>query len=258
MKGQSVNLDLTDVWIFYTQVPSSSPALQAELIPLIGHDERIRAERFCLERDQLLFTSAHALLRVCLTKAAGARRWHFRTGDFGKPEIDPPVGVPPLSFSLTHTNGLVACAVTRGRPIGIDAESIEPARAFMDIAARYFAASEYEQLAAGSETSSVEAFYQIWTLKEAVAKAIGQGLSLTFKGFVFTIQPFSFSVAPHLGEDETWWQIECIRVKRRHRMAVAIRRPPETPLAISAREIELGDLPGMLSKAYGDVGTSDA
>jgi 4'-phosphopantetheinyl transferase len=69
---------------------------------------------------------------------------------------------------------MVAFAVTRNRPVGIDVEQWRPGVEINRMAARYYPASEAEFVAAagtGSERSA--RFTDLWCRKEACAKAAG-------------------------------------------------------------------------------------
>jgi 4'-phosphopantetheinyl transferase len=228
----------TPVTAYYALLPESSPALLAALTPLLDDNERRRAERFRFERDRLIFAAAHALLRTCLDWTIGP--WHggFRVDAHGKPELDPPVGMPPLRFNLTHTRGLVACALAHGFDIGVDAEHIHRRTEIAAIAEEHFSAAELAQLETPDEATRAERFYRIWTLKEAIVKAIGHGLSLPLKTFAFTLDPLSLAIDGDRDE-AAWWHVEGFAPTPQHAMAIALHRPPGKALAVRWREVAL-------------------
>ncbi|MEW6167301.1 MAG: 4'-phosphopantetheinyl transferase superfamily protein [Pseudomonadota bacterium] len=84
--------------------------------------------------------------------------------DGGKPRLD-----LPLDFSLSHCAGRVVCALCEGGPVGVDVEPLGDARA-ADFPHYLHPA---EQAWAGAEPAR---FYALWTRKEAVVKAAGDGL----------------------------------------------------------------------------------
>jgi 4'-phosphopantetheinyl transferase len=51
-------------------------------------------------------------------------------------------------------------------------------RVVSDLARRVLSASEYQRFEAVAENARTTTFFQIWTLKEAVLKALGSGLSI--------------------------------------------------------------------------------
>lgn len=222
------------VTAYYTHVPSGAATASAALQHLLDEDERRRAERFRFERDRLIFSAAHALLRAALGRRLGRWSGSFRIDAFGKPELEPPTGTPPLRFNLTHTRGLVACALVDGSDIGIDAEQMEASRSLLEIAENYFAGAELGQLRAADAPARVATFYRLWTLKEAVIKAIGEGLSLPLKRFAFTLEPLTLAIE---GGDPGEWHIEEFAALPAHALAIAIRRPPKMQVAVSWREV---------------------
>ena len=228
MEGESV-----DVRVYFARVPSGAATDSAVVQHLLDEDERRRSERFHFERDRLIFSAAHALLRGALIARLGEWEGGFRVDGFGKPELVPPVGTPPLRFNLTHTRGLVACALVDGCDIGIDAEQMDPSRPLLELAEHYFAGAEIAQLRATDEAGRTISFYRFWTLKEAIIKAIGEGLSLPLKRFAFTLEPLSLAIDNGAGGE---WHVEEFRGFPEHAMAIALRRPPGASVAVSWRE----------------------
>ena len=83
---------------------------------------------------------------------------------------------PDVDFNLSHTDGIIACAVNSGGGrIGVDVERLGPrSRAEMErIAARWFSTVERETW---TECPTEKRFLEIWTMKEAIAKRTGGGL----------------------------------------------------------------------------------
>lgn len=228
MGGETV-----DVLVYYARLPSGAATTSAALQHLLDEAERRRCERFHFERDRLIFSAAHALLRAALSAWLGNWQGGFRSDPHGKPELYPPVGEPRLRFNLTHTHGLVACALVAGYDIGIDAERMESSRPLLELAEHNFADVEIAQLRAGDGAARVACFYRFWTLKEAIIKAIGEGLSLPLKRFAFTLEPLSLAID---GEDARGWHTQEFGDLPEHAMAIAVRRPPEVHVAVSWRE----------------------
>lgn len=79
-----------------------------------------------------------------------------------------------IDFNISHTKGLIVCALVKGGKIGVDAEQIIPVN--ISDYREVFTPQEY-QLIDQSEHSLV-AFYDYWTRKEAVIKADGRGFFL--------------------------------------------------------------------------------
>ena len=129
------------------------------------------------EAHQRRHRLAHALLHDLLDRELGPRSWRVTADTEGKLQLTRSDGAPG-GVSLTHGGRLVGAALSRTGAIGLD---IEPHDAHRNVeaAARYaFGAAERTQVAAGG----LPAFYRIWTLREAIGKATGQGLALATDG----------------------------------------------------------------------------
>jgi 4'-phosphopantetheinyl transferase len=176
-----------------------------------------------------------ALVRTTLSAycpSVEPRAWTFETGPFGRPEILAPPSSPRLRFNVSHTDGLIACAVAVERDIGVDVE--ETRRTIdVEIADRYFSPSEIHELRSLPAEARPSRFFDYWTLKEWYIKARGLGLQLPLDQFAFRIgtAPPTVGIAfgPEIEDDPASWQFELRRLTPRHRLAVAIRRRPPEP-----------------------------
>ena len=81
-----------------------------------------------------------------------------------------------FNFSTAHSGEMVICAGDINGDIGIDIEKIQP-----------IVLEDYQEQLTKNEwafiqntTESIDAFYQIWTKKEALLKAIGRGVDIEF------------------------------------------------------------------------------
>jgi phosphopantetheine--protein transferase-like protein len=104
--------------------------------------------------------------------------YKLSTDEHGKPYL---VGHTDFHFNISHAGRYVVCAFSDA-PVGIDIEVI--ASADMKIAERFFAGREkmyiFEQT---SEFAQREAFYRVWTMKEAYIKREGRGLGIPLPSF---------------------------------------------------------------------------
>jgi 4'-phosphopantetheinyl transferase len=67
-------------------------------------------------------------------------------------------------------------AVTLGRAVGLDLESIEPGKDSLPLAERFFTESETALLRRCDDFLRAATFSRLWTVKEAVLKARGLGV----------------------------------------------------------------------------------
>jgi len=120
---------------------------------------------------------ARAALRALLARHTDQVDWRIIRTQQGKPFLISPSGAAGPSVSVSHTGETVAVAMAREGSIGIDIERHRP-RDFNALAAQAFGPTEQAEVAVHGE----DAFFRIWTLREAIAKATGEGLALAANG----------------------------------------------------------------------------
>jgi 4'-phosphopantetheinyl transferase len=89
----------------------------------------------------------------------------------------PDVATAAPAISLAHSGYWVACCLSLCGPVGIDIEADHerrPHRNTKAIAALAFGPREQSNVATGGAA----AFYRIWTMREAIAKACGRGIDM--------------------------------------------------------------------------------
>ena len=156
---------------------ASARAALNDLPSLLSETERERASRFTFEKDQARFTSCRASLRILLGRYTGIApgKLTFRYEPQGKPAL---AGVPGWQFNVSHSRDLAAIAISRYDAVGIDLERIDPDFPRNEVAPDILAADEIRDLALLPVASQPDYFFQLWTLKEALLKSAGGGLSL--------------------------------------------------------------------------------
>jgi 4'-phosphopantetheinyl transferase len=220
---------LVRVWVVRQEAPEVHSRLPS-YERLLTADERQRARRFMQAGDRERFLIGRALARTMLSQSADVRPadWYFAIDDHGRPHLaSRPASAPDLRFNLSHTPGLVACAVTVGREVGVDVEHIGRHLVHDNIPERFFSAREVADLRARPEAEQPIMFFDYWTLKESYIKARGLGLALPLGQFSFLCTAGdapTIEFAPELHDDPASWQFAQFWPTAEHRMAVAVRR----------------------------------
>jgi 4'-phosphopantetheinyl transferase len=180
--------DEIQIWIVEVGAPDVDNARHAEIL---APAERTRAARFRSESDRDCFIQRRAALRMILAGYLGVapRDVAFTANEFGKPSVVAPPASAGLSFNASHSGTVAAIAVARAGRIGIDVERLRPMADAASIAARFFAAAEAAALAALEPHDRVEGFFNAWTRKEAVVKAVGRGLLIPLDAFEVSLRP---------------------------------------------------------------------
>jgi 4'-phosphopantetheinyl transferase len=216
-----------EVSVWYWPTADLDAATIEGIEQVLSQDERGRRDRFRFARGRRDFSAAHTLLRhvLSLYGQCGPEDWQFSFSAQGKPFIvAEQAGTPPLAFNLSHTDGLVACAVSSARLVGVDVEGITRQPADSSLATRYFAASEIDLLHATAPDNYAPMFIELWTLKESYIKALGTGLGHPLDSFAFSFDThtglrFSTSAGHSTG---VMWQFALMAPSPNHRMALAI------------------------------------
>ncbi len=149
---------------------------------LLEPDELAARNRLRDAVDRKRAILARAFLRRSLAAivAAPPAALRFDAGPHGKPSLP---SAPGLQFNLSHSEDRALLALSRRGPVGCDLERIRPLAGRDRLVRRFFAADEAEHLLALPEAERDAAFFDCWTIKEAVVKALGGGISMGFAQF---------------------------------------------------------------------------
>lgn len=152
---------------------------------VLSSDEKARAEKFALPGPRLRYVAARGILRMILSRYAGRAPAEiaFSYGPHGKPLLSETDNPNDIHFNVSHSGTCALVAVTKGRGVGVDIESIGEHRFDEAIARRFFAPGERDALRAASEAGRAETFTTIWVRKEACVKASGLGIALPLDSF---------------------------------------------------------------------------
>ena len=199
------------------------PECIERLAALLSDDERARAERFHFERDRSRFIAGRATLRAILGRyiACDPAALTFGYGARGKPFLSVP-GASNVRFNVSHAGALALYAVARGRELGVDVEKIDR-RVDMGVAERFFSPHERRVLRSLAPARAAEAFFAIWTRKEAYIKGKGEGLSLRLDAFdVSAGEPPAILRSDDDPQDAQRWRLVDLGPLREYAAALAV------------------------------------
>lgn len=207
-----------DIWLIYYNEMIDDCDLP-RLRSLLSDEEAARESRFHFADDRKRYLVTRAMVRMLLSRYApvAPMDWAFETNAYGRPVIASAIRraeheTRDLFFNVSHTRGLIAIAVTRGRELGVDVENIATRTVSLDVARHFFSATEVEELARVAPGRQQDRFFEYWTFKESYIKARGMGLSLPLNGFSFEFprrDAVRIRIDPTLDDsDERWtfWQ----------------------------------------------------
>lgn len=204
--------------------------------------EQYRRFMFDQHRQEYLVTRALVRTTLSLYVPRAPEDWRFVRTDHGRPLIAGAESDPRtrwLTFNLSNTTGLVACAVVRERELGVDVEWMDRRGQALEVADRFFSAPELEELRARPEELRLDRFFDYWTLKESYIKALGKGLTLPLESFALVLDegggPIRLRVFPPIEDDPASWQFHLCSPRPRHRLALAVRKGAGPELGVSLR-----------------------
>ena len=216
----------------------------AALAAWLDGPESARAASFVSPVDRQLYVAAHALARMLLCAVGGRAPscWSFSSGPDGKPRARDSVGGPAPVFSLSHTRharsgplcGVVGVAATMaaGCELGFDLEVHDPTVVAEDFGA-VLSPHEAAHVQGLPDPLRPDALARLWCLKEAFAKATGEGLQadlprIGFDGPDHAVRLNAATAAP----DGPWHLEHRVDPDGTH-AALAVRHPPAAGLTVT-------------------------
>jgi len=192
----------------------------------------VRAGRLKRPQDRERSLQAHCAIRRILALQLGRdpRHLEFDTTAFGKPFLTRPA--QDLQFNLSHSGRHGLIAVAKDRSVGVDIEVRRPISDLLGIALQIATPREaklLKQLPTGQVHSI---FFELWTRKEAVLKALGRGFSINPRELEVGIGPGR----SYVNFDERIWTVESLAISSSVAAAAAIDGKLGTPLVVSSAE----------------------
>ncbi len=214
------------LWLVEDQLISDKSLLE-KYQTLLNAEEQKRFDRKIFPKHQKQFLVSRALLRSVLGGylQQAPEDIVFARNAYGKPRIASFEKPVPISFNLSHTNGLTVLAVTLEHELGVDVESLTRKVDILKLAERYFSQQEFHELAALDVKEFNQHFFNLWTLKEAYIKACGMGLAIPLKDFSFHFNnnKLRISFDEARADNPELWQFWQFVHKSKFEIALAIK-----------------------------------
>lgn len=175
-------LDTTAKWNLYSgqelsavgtnhifKIAISSSSTQIDYSSVLAESEIAKSSRFFKQEDRENYIIRKYALRLLLSKFLGQPPAEIKFHQ----QANKKPAVAGLQFNTSHTKGGIAIAISEA-PIGIDIEYLNPDFEYHDILQQCFNPAELSFIEMGADERLN--FYTLWTRKEALLKATGEGL----------------------------------------------------------------------------------
>jgi len=169
---------------------SSQTGVSSWWAEVLSGAEQMKASRFIAQDDMAHFIQRRAFRRYCGMLAVGAlgplSRIDFAEKENGRPYLP---NLPNLWFSFSSNRFGFLGAWSSTHAIGVDLEdqtrNVEPGK----LAQHFFSEAEAKAVETAEGQARLQTFFQLWCLKEAALKSIGEGLPFGLDAFEFELSP---------------------------------------------------------------------
>ncbi len=171
--------EIDDIVVIHIDLTTHA-SCEAHAFSWLDPEEQDRWHRYRHERSRREFALCRAALRAVLCTRLGCDndQLRFALHDHGKPFALVDGTATSIRFNVSHSGKHGLIAIARERRLGVDVEERVPRQDLDGIITTVFGADERAELASARGHQKLHLFFTLWTLKEALIKALGTGFSL--------------------------------------------------------------------------------
>lgn len=163
-------------------------------LSFLSASERKYAEKFNRQEDSISFITRRWFYRQVLGEYCDIAPGTLEFGEskYGKPFLEPGQNREGISFSCSSSRDMAVIALAKGGEVGIDIEFIQHNIILRQVSEQIF--TRQEQSLIENAENGTQLFFELWTKKEAFAKASGTGIVYALPGkFDLTAQTVRIS-----------------------------------------------------------------
>ena len=194
--------------VFMLRLPEDWQAVQDRTVPptWLGSEDGVRYRSMNSGRRRAEFAAGRLLLRHAIEACHPGMRWRLVAPQGQQPRLEAEDGGKLATVvSIAHSADLIACALSDSRRLGVDLERRGARkRDLAEVAGATLHPLELAEMARLPAPARQDFFLRLWTLKEALAKALGEGLSLPMRDFAFADDELIAAPAHWSGMRERW------------------------------------------------------
>ncbi|MGI9520136.1 MAG: 4'-phosphopantetheinyl transferase family protein [Hyphomicrobiaceae bacterium] len=212
-----------DVWL--TEFVRLDSARLAAYELLLSPTERKRLRLLRGEDARLQFVVGRALLKTKLAGLLGLppQSVKFVRNPKGRLLLEGSSSTAEIAYSVSHTRDLAVCAASCvADKIGVDVEHPGSAKFYSyEFSQETLCSAELDDVNSRPKEERGRRFLIYWTLKEAYAKACGEGLNIDFRSFEFDLSGPQPQLVRSPLSDGCPWHFASQRLTSGHRLAFA-------------------------------------
>lgn len=231
-------MNLPQVWVCPTNIPLHYQSF-------LSSEEVDRSEKFKFPQDKQRYLAVRTALRILLARNINCspESLKFTYNPKGKPLlVSNYLGISgrnflggELFFNVAHSGNCGLIALHWDGKIGVDLELMEAKTNCLKLAKRFFAPEENILLRSLQDNEQIQAFYQLWTAKEAFLKATGEGISGGLDQVILAPSLDKYQFLP-TGYDLKHWQLSTQPLLANYWMAIAWQGKRESSSTLTIRE----------------------
>ena len=173
---------------------------------------------------------------------------------FNKPIVGTSFCGRKLEFNVSHSGNRFAMIFSLDQPVGIDIEVIDDKLSIKDlatIAERNFTHEELAYLNRVCFTRYKQTFFKIWTLKEALLKALGIGLFLPLNHINFNLNQFThtFQISEIIASDKQTTRLDKYKTVNARLMAANDSYSLAIASTTNLADIKFYDMPDFMKES---------
>jgi len=215
--NRSISISGNQVHIWQSNLLNPESAVDRLYHEVLSDDERVKSDRLRSLIDRGKFIGARAGLRIILSKYLDLRPEEivFCYTEHGKPLIDSKHNTSSINFNLSHSNNHALYAIAQNRRVGVDIEHMRQIRKADRIIQKHFSPQEADYYHTHPANKKQEAFFKLWTRKEAYTKAKGIGIRMPRN-------QIELSLVPTETDTELGWRINELKVETGYVAALVV------------------------------------
>ena len=203
------------LWI----IPLTQACFPETAFLVLSQDEQYNANRFRFKKHRDGYILCHSAVRHILSYyvLSPPEEITFTHTTHQKPFLA--FNPHHLYFNISHAHQMALFAINTDTPIGVDIEHISAIEDVDLLAQQFFSKLESQRFLLLPSSKKLEAFYTIWTRKEAFIKAIGEGLSYPLDQFETTFLPHEPTKINHIKKsvlEAQQWFLKGFSLKHQH------------------------------------------